>query len=72
MGEVIQFIPRPNHNRETDFPTYAYKGGTADYILGLDKKLKEKAVEIMNVGLVEGPHENAIWGENGFLPKEPA
>jgi hypothetical protein len=62
MGEVVQFIPKPNPNRPA----------TADFILGLDKKLKEQAVEIMNVALVEGPHENAIWGPNGFLPKEPA
>jgi len=71
MGEVIQFIPRPNHNRDTDFPAIPFKSSTAEYIMGLDKNLKAQATEIMNVVIVDDHCENAIWDKNG-LPKEPA
>ena len=70
MGEVIQFIPRPNHNRDTDFPAIPFKSSTAEYIMGLDKNLKAQATEIINVVIV-GTCENAIWDKDG-LPKEPA
>jgi len=30
-AEIIQFIPRPKHNREqTDFPTIAFRSALAD------------------------------------------
>ena len=70
MGEVIQFIPRPNHNRDTDFPAIPFKSSTAEYIMGLDKNLKAQATEIMNVVIVDDHCENAIWGPNGILPPE--
>ena len=58
MGEVIQFIPRPNHNRDTDFPAIPFKTpATAEYIMGLDKNLKAQATEIMNVVIINGPEK---------------
>ena len=71
LGDLIQFRPRAKYASNTDFPTITAKAN-ADFILGLDKNLKAQATEIMNVIIVEGPHDNAIWGENGFIPKEPA
>lgn len=58
MGEVINFIPRPNHNRETDFPAIPFKTSLP--------ALAEQAKDILTQ--IEGTHANAIWGQD----KEPA
>ena len=69
-ADIIQFRPRARHESNSDFPTITARAN-AEFILGLDKNLKAQATEIMNVVIVESPHANAIWDENG-LPKEPA
>ena len=71
-ADIIMFVPRPRHNRETDFPAIPFKTpATAEYIMGLDKNLKAQATEIMNVVIVDDHCENAIWDKDG-LPKQPA
>lgn len=59
MGQVVQFIPRPNHNRETDFPTIAFRSQTPEL----------RAIEPNH------PHDVAIYESSlGFIApdKDPA
>lgn len=53
---IIQFVPRPNHARDTDFPTITFK------TTGLAEQAKDILTQI------EGTQANAIWGND----KEPA
>jgi hypothetical protein len=66
-AEIIQFIPRPRHNRETDFPTIAFKS-----IPHAPDTLQQQAIEIMNVHII--PHDAAIYESSlGFISeKDPA
>lgn len=57
-AQIIQFVPRPNHARDTDFPTITFKTALAE-------QAKDILTQIDQANMAQA---NAIWGND----KEPA
>lgn len=49
-AQIIQFVPKANHARDTDFPTITFR-----------TDLAEQAKDILTQ--IEGTQANAIWGD---------